>query len=387
MRHESYVVGTEGYTFDGDLDLRLYRVSADKAAFEAGGVLVLDFTSGRVKLGAGVSLEFAVGAGNFDMSSSTGTFKTPSGQHSFAGALTITSAGANALAVGANGATNPVLKIDASTASVATGVSVKGAAAASRVAVAVLSSGANEGLDIDAKGSGTIRLGNASTGNIALARPVDVTGAILGTSAGAQALAVGLAGATNPALEVDASTASSATGVRVKSAAAASGVAVSAISSGTNENLTLDAKGSGTITLATTSTGNIVAKRALVADLGITSIGPTAGIGYATGAGGTVTQATNKSTAVTLSKVCGTIVMNGAALAGDTTVAFTLTNTAIAVDDMVLVNHDLTGTMGAYSFGVTPAAGSALVSVHNNTAGSLSEAIQLRFVVIKAVVA
>jgi len=106
-------------------------------------------------------------------------------------------------------------------------------------------------------------------------------------------------------------------------------------------------------------------------------------IGYGVGAGGTVTQATNKTTGVTLSKQNGTIVMNGAALAADTTAAFTLTNTLIAANDMVIVTHDLTGTIGAYSFGVTPAAGSALISVHNNTPGSLSEAIQLRYAVLK----
>lgn len=79
---------------------------------------------------------------------------------------TITSTSATALVVGANGATNPVLQIDANTASVATGLKVTGAAAAGRVALAVISSGTNEGLDINAKGSGTIRIGNSSTGNV-----------------------------------------------------------------------------------------------------------------------------------------------------------------------------------------------------------------------------
>lgn len=86
------------------------------------------------------------------------------------GATTITSTSASALTVGANGATNPVLKIDASTASVATGLSVTGAAAASGVALAVISSGTNENLTIDAKGSGTISLNVTGTGNIVLGR-------------------------------------------------------------------------------------------------------------------------------------------------------------------------------------------------------------------------
>lgn len=170
------------------------------------------------------------------------------------GATTITTTSASGLTVGANGATNPVLKVACSTASVATGISITGAAAAGGVAIAAISSGTNENLIVDAKGSGTVTVGSVSTGNISLARPTGVTGPVTITSAGASALAVGLGGATNPALQVDASTASSATGIKVKSAAAAGGVEVSVISSGTDENLTINAKGAGTITLGTGDT-------------------------------------------------------------------------------------------------------------------------------------
>lgn len=112
---------------------------------------------------------------------------------------------------------------------------------------------------------------------------------------------------------------------------------------------------------------------------------PTGGIGYKTGAGGTVTQATSKATAVTLSRVSGTITLNGAALASATSVSFTWTNTAIAATDVVVCVHDSVGTLGGYGITVTPAAGSATVTIRNNTAGSLSEAIVLRFAIIKAV--
>jgi len=117
----------------------------------------------------------------------------------------------------------------------------------------------------------------------------------------------------------------------------------------------------------------------------ITSSGATSGIGYATGAGGTQTQATSKATGVTLNTITGQITMNGAALAADTTVAFTLTDSAIAATDHVMVNHKSVGTLGAYSFAVAPAGGSAVISVHNLTPGSLSEAIVIQFTVIKAV--
>ncbi|MDD5129592.1 MAG: hypothetical protein PHS66_00845 [Candidatus Omnitrophica bacterium] len=123
----------------------------------------------------------------------------------------------------------------------------------------------------------------------------------------------------------------------------------------------------------------------LTGSAGITSSG-SSGIGYATGAGGTVTQSTSKSTGVTINKPCGTITMNGAALAAATIVSFTVTNSTVAANDVIVTQHNSVGTIGAYTITAnTPAAGSFQISVRNNTAGSLSEAIVIRFAVIKAV--
>lgn len=119
----------------------------------------------------------------------------------------------------------------------------------------------------------------------------------------------------------------------------------------------------------------------------VTSSAATAGVGYATGAGGTVTQATNKSTGVTLNKACGAITMNNAALAANTTVTFTLTNSAIAANDTLVLNHGSGGTAGAYTLNAQAGAGSATVNVRNVTAGSLSEAIVIRYAIIKGVAA
>lgn len=77
----------------------------------------------------------------------------------------------------------------------------------------------------------------------------------------------------------------------------------------------------------------------------VTSSGATAGVGYATGAGGTVTQGTSKSTGVTLSKVCGQITTHAANLASLAIVSFTLTNTAIAAGDVLVLNH-ISGNSG-----------------------------------------
>lgn len=109
------------------------------------------------------------------------------------------------------------------------------------------------------------------------------------------------------------------------------------------------------------------------------------GIGYATGAGGTVTQATSKATGVTLSKASGQITLNAAALGAATIVSFVLTNTLIAAGDVLVLNHISGGTPGSYSLNGQCAAGSATINVRNNTAGSLSEAIVIQFALIKAV--
>jgi hypothetical protein len=108
-------------------------------------------------------------------------------------------------------------------------------------------------------------------------------------------------------------------------------------------------------------------------------------LGYATGAGGTVTQSTSKSTGVTLNKICGKITLNNAALAAGTIVSFVLTNSFIAAGDVLILNHVAGGTPGSYSLNARCGAGSATIDVRNNTAGSLSEAIEIAFALIKAV--
>jgi hypothetical protein len=77
------------------------------------------------------------------------------------------------------------------------------------------------------------------------------------------------------------------------------------------------------------------------------------GIGYTTGAGGAVTQLTNKSTGVTLNKLSGTITMNGAALAAAAIVTFTVTDSFVAATDVIVPMHDSAGTIGAYTITAT----------------------------------
>jgi hypothetical protein len=113
----------------------------------------------------------------------------------------------------------------------------------------------------------------------------------------------------------------------------------------------------------------------------------TQGLGFYTGAGGTVTQATSKATAFTLSKMCGQITTAGDILNAATIVSATWTNTKIAATDTVIINHKSGGTLGAYTINVACLAGSATLTIRNNTAGNLTEALVLNFVVIKGVAA
>lgn len=106
-------------------------------------------------------------------------------------------------------------------------------------------------------------------------------------------------------------------------------------------------------------------------------------LGYTTDAQGTVTQATSKSTGVTLNKSAGQITMNNAALAGATNVTFTLTNSFISANDILLLNVGSGATAGSYNCWVSGlSAGSATITLRNISGGSLSEAVVLNFALI-----
>lgn len=112
----------------------------------------------------------------------------------------------------------------------------------------------------------------------------------------------------------------------------------------------------------------------------------TTAFGYT--AGGVVTQATSKATAVPLVKLSGNITMNAAALAAATIVTFVFTNSLLAAEDQILVTHHSGGTFGAYTVNArVTGAGAGSIAVRNNTAASLSEAIVIKFTVIKGAIA
>ena len=113
------------------------------------------------------------------------------------GQLFVSSNSSLALAVGANGQTNPVLQVDASSASQAAGLSVKGFAAGSGVSITAISSATNEGLLINAKGTSGIQIGSTSSGGVAIGSGgggVSINSTIGGTAFGSGvATALGVA--------------------------------------------------------------------------------------------------------------------------------------------------------------------------------------------------
>ena len=109
-------------------------------------------------------------------------------------------------------------------------------------------------------------------------------------------------------------------------------------------------------------------------------------LGYTAAAQGTVTQATSKSTAVTLNKSAGRITMNAASLGATTNVTFTLNNSYISSNDILILNVSGGATSGAYNCWVSGlSAGSASITVRNITAGALAEAVVINFALIHCV--
>lgn len=72
---------------------------------------------------------------------------------------------------------------------------------------------------------------------------------------------------------------------------------------------------------------------------GIVSTDPTAGLGYATGAGGTVIQGTSKTTAVALNKICGSITMANTAPTLNVWSSFTVFNGTVKNTDTIILSY------------------------------------------------
>lgn len=110
------------------------------------------------------------------------------------------------------------------------------------------------------------------------------------------------------------------------------------------------------------------------------------GVGYTTGAGGTVTQITSRTTGVTLNKVSGAITLFSqvnSAVSEATSQTFTVTNSAVAATDTIIVNQK-SGTDKYLIFVTNVAAGSFAITCFT-TGGTTNEAPVFTFNVLKGV--
>lgn len=111
------------------------------------------------------------------------------------------------------------------------------------------------------------------------------------------------------------------------------------------------------------------------------------GIGYVTGegVGGSVTQTTSRSTAVTLNKLTGTIIGDNTSLAAGATASFTVNNSFVAATDTIVLNHRSGSTADTSIFVVHGVgAGTFVIRAQNVSAATADTGIPiLNFTVIK----
>jgi hypothetical protein len=108
-------------------------------------------------------------------------------------------------------------------------------------------------------------------------------------------------------------------------------------------------------------------------------------LGYCSCAFGEVTQETSKTTDVTLNTPTGRITMDDAPLNNNVVARFTMNNTSVGANDVMIVNIKLNGsTPEAYiAFVADIGDGFADLALWNRSGGQLSEAVELNFAVIR----
>ena len=133
---------------------------------------------------------------------------------------------------------------------------------------------------------------------------------------------------------------------------------------------------------------DMVITGALTTSGGVTSTSATAPIGYATGAGGAVTQASSASTGVTLSKPVGQITTVALTTAAAAEEAFVVTNTLVDANDIIVVSTTYAGGGKPIVFVTNVGAGVFTINISNvDAAAALDAVVVINFAVIKGVAA
>lgn len=126
-----------------------------------------------------------------------------------------------------------------------------------------------------------------------------------------------------------------------------------------------------------TTTGNIITMDNIIQKTAV-------GIGYGTGAGGTVTQLTSKSTAVTLNKPSGKITTASDSLAAGATATFQVNNSIVTASDCVYISNSTASAYQAISNYCTN--GAFIIKLTNLSGGALAQAVDIEFVLIKGAI-
>lgn len=168
----------------------------------------------------------------------------------------------------------------------------------------------------------------------------------------------------------------------------------------TNIDIDVTPKGTGSVVMTKVDIGGGEIDGTVIgantpAAVTATDVLATGSVGYTTGAGGTVTQTTSRTTGVTLDAICGQITMVAGTLSGHEADSFTLTNSEIAATDVVVANIQSglqAGTRKYYCVNVVEVgAGSCRISVGNIDNGTIpatgTDTPVISFAVIKAVTA
>lgn len=144
---------------------------------------------------------------------------------------------------------------------------------------------------------------------------------------------------------------------------------------------------SSTVTAQVASVSSTVTCQAVSASSNVTcaAVNATGGLGYpgGLGIGGTVTQLTNKGTAVTINKLTGQITTSNASLSVNTLVTFIVNNTTVKANDTVIVNITSGATqLYIIQVGAIVANTSFTISLYNVT-GTASDTLVIQYTIVR----
>lgn len=265
-------------------------------------------------------------------------------------------------------------------ASLPGGATVTGASGAMALAAA----GTNQNIELTASGTGIIRMNYGSNSGCAINQ----------TSTGSPNLAIQIAGTTYglilldngagtfPDKELVIRTTTGGITFTTDNGSSAAGRFVPTTGQFTlPKNITSTSTTTGTVVV----TGGVGISGDTFTGGKIVSVSPTSGLGYATGAGGAVTQLTSRTTGVTLSKISGTITGNNTSLAAQTSASFTVTNTTVAANDVIVLSIQSGNPTTQFQVTTVSAGSFAITAWNSNIATADTTIPVINFAVIKAV--